>query len=159
MLRDGTTVHGPPRRWHRTEIDLQTGAVALERFYLDCIYHAIKELDGSISGIVVEGQDATEHVAMEDRLALMNGELQRRMNNTWTSDVDLPFSDIAPRSMKGLELVRRVRERWPGIGLVLMSGHILSRSIPVREAVFLPKPYRPEAVVEALRALSTRSQA
>lgn len=76
-------------------------------------------------------------------------------------DIDLVFSDIdLPGSMNGLDLARRVHERWPGIGLVLTSGHMLSRSIQVPEsAVFLPKPYRAEVVVEALQGLSTRSQA
>jgi two-component sensor histidine kinase len=42
----------------------------------------VREPDGSISGIFVEGQDVTDHVLAEQRLELINRELQHRVKNT-----------------------------------------------------------------------------
>lgn len=87
---------GEPFVGRRTPIDLQTGTEALERFYLDFIYQAIKEPDGSISGIFVEGQDVTDHVATEDRLALINGELQHRVKNTLAMVQAIAMQSLQP---------------------------------------------------------------
>ena len=74
---------GEPFVGRRMPLDLQPDpAQPSVRSYLDFIYQAIKEPDGSISGIFVEGQDVTDHVQAKERLALINGELQHRVKNT-----------------------------------------------------------------------------
>lgn len=74
---------GEPFVGRRTPIVLQadSGGPSREHF-LDFIYQAIREPDGSISGIFVEGQDVTDHVLAEQRLELVNRELQHRVKNT-----------------------------------------------------------------------------
>lgn len=49
--------------------------------WLDFVYQPIIEADGSTSGVFVEGQDVTEHVRAEDRLARINEELRHRVKN------------------------------------------------------------------------------
>jgi len=58
---------------------------------------------------------------------------------------DLVFSDVTmPGSMNGVELVRRVHEKFPDVKTVITSGNPGPTNI--REiATFLPKPYRLEA--------------
>ena len=74
---------GEPFVGRRMPLDLQPDpAQPSVRSYLDFIYQAIKEPDGSISGIFVEGQDVTDHVQAEELQALINGELQHRVKNT-----------------------------------------------------------------------------
>jgi DNA-binding response OmpR family regulator len=68
-------------------------------------------------------------------------------------EVDVLFTDIRmPGPIDGLELARRVRERWPWILVVMASGNL---SVPVHElpagARFLPKPYQMRRVVELIR--------
>ena len=67
-------------------------------------------------------------------------------------DVHVLFTDVhMPPGIDGLELARRVHERWPEVGLVITSG--LARP-SVEElgdhGTFLPKPCRPERVVHAI---------
>lgn len=54
---------------------------------------------------------------------------------------DLIFSDVQmPGAMSGIDLARRVHERFPGIPLILTSGNVnpqaMGSSVP-----FVPKPY------------------
>jgi CheY-like chemotaxis protein len=67
---------------------------------------------------------------------------------------DLLFSDIQmPGSMNGVELARRVRERFPGVKLLLTSGNPGPKNI-TEVAPFLAKPYRLDAAAAlALRQL------
>ena len=82
-LLDRVYKTGEPFVGRRTPIVLQAdpGEPSREHF-LDFIYQAIREADGSISGIFVEGQDVTDHVIAERRLELVNRELQHRVKNT-----------------------------------------------------------------------------
>ena len=67
-------------------------------------------------------------------------------------DIRIVFTDIhMPGSMDGLKLARAIRERWPPIELILTSAFLKLgvRDLPER-GVFLPKPYLPEALTQAL---------
>jgi CheY-like chemotaxis protein len=70
-----------------------------------------------------------------------------------THDVRFIFTDIdMPGSMDGLKLAAAVRHRWPPIDIIVTTGKSRPepREMPPR-SVFLPKPYRAEAVIEAVR--------
>jgi CheY-like chemotaxis protein len=70
-----------------------------------------------------------------------------------TSAVDLLFSDmVMPGGMTGADLVRRARERRPGLPAVLTSGYAAPESVAdlPRGAGWLPKPYT--GLARALRA-------
>jgi two-component system, response regulator PdtaR len=72
-------------------------------------------------------------------------------------DVQVLFTDVhMPPGIDGLELARRVHERWPEVRLVIASG--LAR--PSAEEIaghctFIPKPCRPEMVVQAIEQAVT----
>ena len=71
-------------------------------------------------------------------------------------DITVVFTDIQmPGSMDGLKLARAVRGRWPPIKIVATSGffHVGNDDLP-EGSRFLPKPYRPEQLVAALRELT-----
>ena len=57
-----------------------------------------------------------------------------------------------PGSMDGLKLAAAVRHRWPPIDIIITTGKSKpeQREMPVG-SVFLSKPYRVEAVIEAVR--------
>jgi two-component system NtrC family sensor kinase len=67
--------------------------------------------------------------------------------------VDLVFSDILmPGGMNGLELARAVRERFPGIPVLLTTGYSASVQDAVRQGVVvLQKPYDLEALRRHIR--------
>jgi two-component system, response regulator PdtaR len=77
------------------------------------------------------------------------------------SDVQLLFTDVSmPGKMNGLALAREVHDRWPHIGIMVVSG----QSIPGKHKLpagsrFLRKPYCPEAAVNhAYEMIRSRRQ-
>lgn len=65
----------------RITLDRTVGGAAGER-YLDFIYQPIRNSDGLVSGIFVEGQDVTERTRGEQHLRLVVNELNHRVKNT-----------------------------------------------------------------------------
>ncbi len=72
------------------------------------------------------------------------------------ADVDVLFTDIKmPGSMDGLGLASTVAMRWPGIRIIITSGHmILPDSADPTHAAFLPKPYRGNALTARIASLA-----
>jgi CheY-like chemotaxis protein len=59
--------------------------------------------------------------------------------------IELPEMDCG--SMNGFELAQQARERWPRIGIVVMSGRAAPAHGDVPErAMFMAKPYQPAAI-------------
>jgi len=75
------------------------------------------------------------------------------------SDIALVFTDIdMPGSMDGLKLAHAVRDRWPPIKILVVSGHIRPRQSDLPpNSRFVGKPYRAAAIVEELRSLVNSS--
>ncbi len=70
-------------------------------------------------------------------------------------DIRIVFTDVdMPRGVDGMRLAAIIRDRWPPIKLILVSGHIQDPGdqIPA-ETVFFAKPYREEQIVEAIRQM------
>jgi two-component system, response regulator PdtaR len=73
------------------------------------------------------------------------------------SDVQLLFTDVRmPGTMDGLSLARRVRDRWPHIGIMVTS----SRSMAGYDGLpsgsrFEQKPYSPSTVIRHARELTS----
>jgi two-component system, response regulator PdtaR len=66
-------------------------------------------------------------------------------------EVRAVFSDIdMPGSLNGLELARRIFQRWPRIGILLTSGHRVGAEVMPREGRFMPKPYDGRALVRQI---------
>lgn len=89
---------------------------------------------------VVEAADANEAVAI----------LEAR------TDIRILFTDIdMPGSMDGMKLARAVRDRWPPIEIIIVSGHKRpgDDDLPAR-AVFYSKPYNIDAVTAELHRMA-----
>ena len=68
---------------------------------------------------------------------------------------DVLVSDIAmPGDLSGIDVANEVASRYPGMRVVLTSGHPLSHFPPLPANVsFLPKPDRIKQLVDVVRAL------
>jgi two-component system, response regulator PdtaR len=74
-------------------------------------------------------------------------------------DVALLFTDInMPGSMDGLKLALAVRDRWPSIKILVVSGRVQPQQSDLpSNSCFLEKPYRAEAMIAELRSLVGRT--
>jgi CheY-like chemotaxis protein len=69
--------------------------------------------------------------------------------------VHLLFTDVAmPGLMDGLALAHHVSERWPHIGIIIVSGQGFPDSDLPQGARFHGKPYDPELVLHHARELT-----
>jgi CheY-like chemotaxis protein len=89
--------------------------------------------------IAIEAQDADEAVIL----------LESR------TDITLLFTDInMPGNMDGLKLAHSVRDRWPPIKILVVSGQVRLQSSDLpTNSCFLGKPYQASALVDELRSL------
>jgi two-component system, cell cycle sensor histidine kinase and response regulator CckA len=65
-------------------------------------------------------------------------------------------SDVAMPGMDGLALARRLRARWPGLPVLLLSGYaeaMLDHDLAAEGIGFLAKPFAPSELPERLAAL------
>ena len=69
-----------------------------------------------------------------------------------TEPPDLAVLDLSMPRMGGLEALAELRALLPGLPVILTSGHSSDAS-PVPDVEFLPKPYRPGALAERVRAV------
>lgn len=87
----------------------------------------------------IEARDADEAVVLPESRA----------------DIVLLFTDIdMPGSMDGLKLAHAVRNRWPPIKILVVSGkqQLQTCDLP-SNSCFFGKPYRTAALVEELRSI------
>jgi len=92
------------------------------------------------------GFDVVEAMSADQAVEI----LQRR------PDIQVVFTDIdMPGSMDGLKLAHLIRDRWPPIEIIIVSGHRLvsAESLPDRCA-FFSKPFDTDQVVATVRRLS-----
>lgn len=76
----------------------------------------------------------------------------------WHSDIRIVFTDVEmPGTMDGVKLAHYVRDRWPPIQLIVVSGAKLleDRDLPVG-AIFFNKPYTHFHLTEKLQEMVTR---
>ncbi|MBS1874398.1 MAG: response regulator [Acidobacteria bacterium] len=64
-----------------------------------------------------------------------------------TGDIHLLITDITMPGKNGLELATLLRERYPMMQVLYMSGYTLP-SAPVQGFQFIEKPFRPETLVK-----------
>jgi CheY-like chemotaxis protein len=71
------------------------------------------------------------------------------------TDITLLFTDInMPGSMDGLKLAHAVRDRWPPIKILVVSGRqrLQSSDLP-SNGCFVGKPYQASALIDKLRSI------
>jgi CheY-like chemotaxis protein len=71
------------------------------------------------------------------------------------SDIALLFTDVhMPGSMDGVKLAHAVRNRWPPIKIVVVSGHVqLNENDLPANSRFFGKPFEAQKMVNELRDL------
>ncbi len=71
-------------------------------------------------------------------------------------DFDLVVSDIVmPGGMNGIELAEELRQRRPGLPIVLVSGYAAPASAAPEQFPVLRKPFRMEQFAQAIARVSS----
>lgn len=72
-----------------------------------------------------------------------------------TPDVHVLFTDLhMPGEMNGLALAHLVAKDFPGVGVIIVSGHVAPKAHELpKGAVFLAKPYEARRVVAHIQRL------
>ena len=82
-ILDEVYTSGEPYFGHREKVVFIDDAETTPReTYLEFIFQAIRNAEGAISGIFIQGHDVTEEVEAEDRQRLLINELNHRVKNT-----------------------------------------------------------------------------
>ena len=107
-LLDGVFTTGKPfiGSGTRLMLDQTVGGGAGERF-LDFIYQPIRNSDGMVSGIFVEGQDVTERFRGEQHLRLVVNELNHRVKNTLAV-----IQGVAAQTFRNAEDISQAQARF-----------------------------------------------
>jgi two-component system, response regulator PdtaR len=70
-------------------------------------------------------------------------------------DIGVVFTDVRmPGTMDGLRLAAAVRDRWPPIRLMVVSGHLVQEPELPDDARFFRKPYPTAEIISTLRELA-----
>ena len=70
------------------------------------------------------------------------------------ADIRLLFTDVSmPGSMSGSDLARLVAERWPRVGIIMVSGRPQPDSLP-SSMRFRAKPYEPTDVLQQAKEMT-----
>jgi DNA-binding NtrC family response regulator len=76
---------------------------------------------------------------------------------------DLLLIDVKMPERDGLYLMRKVKERWPGIPMVVMSGYptpeTITDGMKSGAAKFIAKPFTPEELLKIVRQVVGKEQA
>ncbi len=108
---------------------------------------------GRIAERALSNQGWTVHLAESADTVLANLETLSRP--------DVLVSDVVMPGMDGPTLARRLRQRWPGLPAVLVSGYVeeaVRKSLEAEDMAFLPKPYTLANLLEAATAAVERGQ-
>jgi CheY-like chemotaxis protein len=76
-----------------------------------------------------------------------------RVMQETSGNFDLLVTDVRMPRMDGLSLAERVRDRFSGIPVLFVSAYP-DDSRAISHSVFLPKPFRPQALITRVQELS-----
>lgn len=114
--------------------------------------------------LVVDDEDAVRTVVVRllDRqhyrvLEADSGEAALNAAAMSETPPDVLVTDVGMSPMEGPDLARELRGKYPGVKVIYMSGRLddprVAPDCLLQGEMFLPKPFRPEALVEAVRRM------
>ena len=110
------------------------------------------EDDAAIRSLLAEALDdaGLKVTALADGETLFGPEPCEALPRVVITDVDLGAG-----CHSGIEIADQARDCWPSVGLVFITGrpsNLNGRALGKRDR-FLPKPFRPAALIQAVKAL------
>lgn len=124
-LLDEVRRSGEPFRGRAVPVQLsRSRSGGLETVYLDFIYQPLRDVDGTVAGVFVQGHDVTDAVLADRRQRLMIDELNHRVKNTLAT-----VQSIAMQTARSHAEPERFAESFQARLLALSHTHdLLTRS-------------------------------
>ena len=76
--------------------------------------------------------------------------------------LSLILLDIKMPGKDGMRLMRQVKEKWPEIPVIIMSGYVTNETMQevakTDAATFLAKPFTPDELVQAVQQVITKEE-
>lgn len=97
--------------------------------------------------------DLVESIGFEALEATSAGDAVRILESR--PDIHIVFTDVdIPGGINGIQLAAAIRDRWPPIEIIIVSGKrtLGSEDLPAR-GVFFSKPYRRDEVAATMRKM------
>lgn len=92
-----------------------------------------------------QGYNVFEAGNADEAISILEHQLEIRLIIT---DIDMPGS------MDGLKLAEAVRNRWPPVKIIVVSGHRIIEITDLPDgSVFFSKPYTPSQIISSMREL------
>ena len=70
--------------------------------------------------------------------------------------------DIKMPGKDGMTLMREVKDKWPNIPVIIMSGYVTNETLEevakIEAATFLAKPFTPDELVQAVDQVLTKEE-
>jgi two-component system, cell cycle sensor histidine kinase and response regulator CckA len=111
----------------------------------------VVEDDASVRGMVRRALSTAGFEVIE----AANGHEALAVVQAGESRVDVVLTDLAMPELGGRELARRLREGWPNLPVIFMSGYtdddVTRRGLLEAGVPFLEKPISPEILTRKLR--------
>jgi PAS domain S-box-containing protein len=126
-LLDDTYRSGIPFSAFSMPVDLQSEGGGVTRRYLDFIFQPIKDDDGNVEGIFVDGHDVTEHHSTHAELVRLHAELNDKM---------LRLEKAERRRSFQLELADKLRTESTLVDIVSGACALLGKFLKVSRVVF-----------------------
>ena len=97
-----------------------------------------------------------------DAEGVTNGQDAVKMMLLTQSPYDVVLLDVKMPSLGGLDVIREVKERWPGLQVVMLTGHGSSKDadegMQLGAFEYLTKPVNIDDLVSILRAAAEQSR-
>ena len=78
------------------------------------------------------------------------------------NDFDLLLIDVKMPKKDGMYLMRKIREKWPHVAIIIMSGYYTTNTIKeamkMGAATFIAKPFEPDELVKIVRQVIEKEE-
>lgn len=87
-------------------------------------------------------------------LTLTGVDAARKLMAEYAGTVDLLLTDVVMPEVSGTELAQMVKERWPAVRVLYMSGYADDELQDLeRDAGFIQKPFTPAELMDKIREI------